>query len=42
MIFGDTPESLMVNNFEGSLMIIRERVKYPPQMRNMKVEVFKV
>jgi hypothetical protein len=30
MIFEDAPGSLVVNNFDGSLMIIRERVKDPP------------
>jgi len=36
LIFEDAPEPLVVRNFEGSLMIIREGVKYPPQMRNLK------
>ena len=30
VIYEDAPESLVWQNFEGSLMIIREEVKDPP------------
>ena len=36
-IFKDVPESLVLQYFKASIMIVRLRAKDPPYMRNMKV-----